>query len=85
MISNAYIKDYDKGKMHFDLIKKYNEIIHNIPTNRGASGGPIISCDKFKVIGIHQGKNPIKGIGVGKLLKYPIQEFIKKFYSENKL
>jgi hypothetical protein len=29
MISNAYIKDYDKGKMHFDLIKKYNEIIQD--------------------------------------------------------
>ena len=67
--------------------EKYNEIIHNIPTNAGAGGGPIISCDKFKVIGIHQGKLfPDSGTpkGLGKFLKYPIQEFIKRFYSKNK-
>ena len=64
--------------------EKFNEIIHKIPTNAGASGGPIISYDKFKVVGYHVGKIPKKN-GIGKLLKYPIQEFIKRFYSENKL
>ena len=68
-----------------DITYEENEIIHNIPTFFGASGGPIISCDKFKVIGYHKCKIRPKRIGIGQLLKYPIQEFIKRFYSENKL
>ena len=67
-----------------DITYMENEIIHNIPTTKGASGGPIISCDKFKVIGYHVAKDLNKRKGIGKLLKYPIQEFIKRFYSENK-
>ena len=61
---------------------KFNgrDIEHNIPTNRGASGGPIISGDKFKVIGYHLSKNNNSGIGYGNLLKYPINEFINIFY-----
>ena len=73
----------EEGDITYD--EKSNEIIHNIPTNHGASGGPIISCDKFKVIGYHKCKIRPKRIGIGQLLKYPIQEFIKRFYSENKL
>ena len=59
-------------------------ITHNIPTSPGASGGPIISHNKFKVIGYHVGKKAhFNGeyIGRGILLKLPILEFIKKFYS----
>ena len=61
---------------------KFNgrDIEHNIPTNRGSSGGPIISGDKFKVIGYHISKNNNSGIGYGNLLKYPINEFINIFY-----
>ena len=64
------------------IIKDEILIIHNIPTCPGASGGPIISHNKFKVIGYHQAKHiKFKGYrGIGGLLKLPIQEFIKKFY-----
>jgi len=58
--------------------------MHNIPTSPGAGGGPIISHNKFKVLGLHVGKimkssNEYRGIG--NLLKLPIQEFINEFYS----
>ena len=89
---------YTKQKIFKDIIgdKKFSiqegditydgrEIVHNIPTNKGASGGPIISVDKFKVIGYHLGKNIYRKEGCGHLLKYPIKEFIKRFYSGNKL
>ena len=65
------------------IIKDEQYIIHNIPTSPGAGGGPIISHNKFKVIGCHKGKQIFsnKYRGIGTLLKLPIQEFINKFYS----
>ena len=62
-------------------IKDEVNIIHNIPTSIGASGGPIISYNKFKVIGYHSGKRKETKQGFGYLLKLPIQEFINKYYS----
>ena len=58
-----------------------NRFYHNIQTDSGASGGPIISYNKNKVIGYHIGKIKDSKIKIGFLLKQPIQEFIKKFYS----
>ena len=62
---------------------EYN-IIHNIPTGPGAGGGPIISHNKFKVIGYHIGKmknSYSEYKGIGHLLKLPILDFIKQYYS----
>ena len=61
---------------------EYN-IIHNIPTSPGAGGGPIISHNKFKVIGYHIGKKKSHSEyqGLGHLIKLPILDFIKQFYS----
>ena len=66
------------------IINDERNIMHNIPTSPGAGGGPIISHNKFKVLGLHVGKimkssNEYRGIG--NLLKLPIQEFINEFYS----
>ena len=67
------------------IIVKEDEysIIHNIPTGPGAGGGPIISHNKFKVIGYHIGKMKSNSEykGIGHLIKLPILDFIKKFYS----
>ena len=68
------------------IIVKEDEytIIHNIPTGPGAGGGPIISHNKFKVIGYHIGKMKKSNSeykGIGHLIKLPILDFIKKFYS----
>jgi V8-like Glu-specific endopeptidase len=72
----------EEGKIIIQNDKYY--IIHNIPTNYGASGGPIISHNKFKVIGYHMGRQKncnTEYIGFGYLLKLPIEEFIKEYYS----
>ena len=66
------------------IIKDEKNIMHNIPTSPGAGGGPIISHNKFKVIGCHKGKlvdSFSQYRGIGNLLKLPIQGFINKFYS----
>ena len=96
--NHEQMNKYTKQKIFKDIIgdKKFSiqegditydgrKIVHNIPTNYGASGGPIISVDKFKVIGYHLSKNIYRKEGNGHLLKYPIKEFIKRFYSGNKL
>ena len=65
------------------IIKDEKNIMHSIPTSPGAGGGPIISHNKFKVIGFHIGKlttSSNKFRGIGNLLKIPIQEFINTFY-----
>ena len=81
-----FTKDKDYTILEGRIIVEEDQchIIHNIPTRPGSGGGPIISYDKYKVIGFHMGKslnssNEYKGIGI--FLKLPIQEFIKKFYT----
>ena len=81
-----FTKDKDYTILEGRIIVEEDQctIIHNIPTCPGSGGGPIISYDKYKVIGFHMGKssnssNEYKGIGI--FLKLPIQEFIKKFYT----
>ena len=76
-------KEYriEEGNIMIDK-EDENIILHNIPTIDGASGGPILSYDKFKVIGYHRAfdSNKKKYRKLGSLLKKPIQECIKKFY-----
>jgi hypothetical protein len=72
----------EEGKIIIKNDKYY--IIHNIPTNYGASGGPIISHNKFKVIGYHMGRQNncnTEYIGYGFLLTFPILGFIREYYS----
>jgi len=72
----------EEGKIIIKNDKFY--INHNIPTNYGASGGPIISHNKFKVIGYHMGRQSncnTEYIGFGFLLTFPILDFIREYYS----
>jgi hypothetical protein len=66
------------------IVEDEIKIIHNIPTYFGAAGAPIISPDKFEVIGYHKGKK-IKTDSnyceFGYLFKWPIEKFIEEFYS----
>ena len=82
--NNKFLQEFIEDKEYTieegEITFNGRDIEHNIPTNKGASGGPIISCDKFKVIGYHLSKNNKSGIGYGNLLKYQISEFIKIFY-----
>ena len=82
--NNKFLQEFIEDKEYTieegEITFNGRDIEHNIPTNPGASGGPIISGDKFKVIGYHLSKNNNSGIGYGNLLKYPINEFINIFY-----
>ena len=70
----------EEGRM---MIDESGAILHNIPTSLGSGGGPILSYKKFKVLGYHKGRliESSKFSKIGGLLKFPIQEFIRKFYS----
>ena len=67
MNKSIYILHYPKGKLNvsYGLLKNIidNKIFHFCNTEEGSSGGPILSLETFKVIGIHFGysnKNNIK-------------------------
>ena len=82
---SIYIIHYPKGekvKYSIGTIKNidsdYN-IYHCCDTDEGSSGSPILNLNNFHVIGIHT-KGSIKSnydnYNMGKLIKYPIDDFI---------
>ena len=86
----VYTLQYPKGKYcsvsHGSIlsIDEFN-IAHNCSTETGSSGGPIILLNNFKVIGIHKGSKKYNlEINFGTLLKFPINEFTKKFSKINR-
>ena len=89
-MKSIYILHYPKGKLNvsYGLIK---DIIDNIKINLycntedGSSGGPILSLETFKLIGIHYGsnKNNIK-TNYGTYIKYAIDLFNTYFKNKNK-
>ena len=79
----VFIPQYQEGLLlargHIEIVNDY-EINYNISTTAGSSGAPIIS-NKLKVIGYHIGAMNHKDHNFGGLLKLPIQEFIKTFFT----
>lgn len=75
-------KDYaiEEGNIFIEKNTPYL-IFHHIQTSPGASGGPILSHNKSKVIGYHKGKiiDYENSKGIGYFLKLPIELFIKNF------
>lgn len=57
-------------------IEEDNFTIHHLcDSDSGSSGGPLISLDSFKVIGIHKGASQKGNWNLGSLIKEPIEEF----------
>ena len=87
---SIYILHYPKGNIvnvSYGLSSKiidYN-LNHFCSTEEGSSGGPILSLDSFKVIGIHKGspKNKILNFNIGTFIKSVIQKFNKKNNNTN--
>ena len=79
-----YIIHYEKGKE----LKYSAGPIKNIDNNKilfyycsieqGLSGAPILNLISFKVIGIHNVYDKRLGYNIGKLIKSPIYDYIKK-------
>ena len=59
-----------------EIINDY-EFFHNIPTDHGSSGSPIILCKNLKVIGIHKGSDNKKKLNVGTFIGEAIKEIDK--------
>ena len=90
---NHYLKNdvlgvgYPKGELSSDrgkitgIIKEY-EFYHNIQTDFGSSGTPIISLNSFKVVGIHKNSNNNNKfhLKIGTFIYEAIKEIDKKKY-----
>ena len=59
-----------------EIINDY-EFFHNIPTDHGSSGSPIILCNNLKVIGIHKESDNKKKLNVGTFIGEAIKEIDK--------
>ena len=64
------------------MIKKIKDyqILHNCPSGMGSSGGPILSSNTNKVIGIHIGSMRDKAINFGSLLNQAVSEFLSNYF-----
>ena len=79
----VYLLHYPQNKsssVSFGIIKNIqsNKIHYNCWTFNGSGGGPILSMETFKVIGIHEGSSKIYQYKIGKFLDIPINEFQQK-------
>ena len=79
---NVYLLQYARGEkslVSFGLIKNIDnengEIRYNIWSDYGSAGGPILSSENFKVIGIHIGAMRDRNLHIGRLLNKAIIEF----------
>ena len=83
---SIYILHYPNSKkasvsFGYSIIKLNEfDIKHKCWTEFGSSGSPIISLSNNKVIGIHKSyiNKDIDSFNIGTILKYPLNEFIKK-------
>ena len=65
-------------------IEKYN-LYHDIPTNKGSSGSPIIALSRaLSVIGIHCGGMEKESLNKGIFFKYILEDIKKKMKNDEK-
>ena len=91
---SVYILQYPRidcfkqiAAVSYGIIKSKTEenefnIIHYCCTEYGSSGSPIVNVLNNKVIGIHKERNN-KNYNKGTLLKYPIDEYMNKFFNKD--
>ena len=80
---SIYILHYLLGKniyVSYGILNKINkyDIIHLRSTDNGSSGSPILNLENNKVIGIHKEGSNNFNFNKGTLLKYPLNDIIKK-------
>ena len=79
--------DGQKASVSYGIIKniqdEYN-IIYYCCTESGSSGSPILDLLNNKIIGIHKESVKNKNNNRGTLLKYPINEYLNKYYNNIK-
>ena len=80
---SIYILQYPNGKnacVSYGLLTKIDkyDIIHKCSTESGSSGSPILNLENNKVIGIHKKGFDKLNYNKGRLLKFPLNDFIEK-------
>ena len=83
---SIYIIHYPRGnevEFSVDTIQNIDakgiKITHCCSTDNGSSGGPILSLETFRILSIHIGKDEYHNCNIGTILKFPINEFNKKY------
>ena len=79
--------DGQKAAVSYGIIKNIDDdynIIHYCSTDHGSSGSPIIRLSNKKIIGIHKEGISNKNYNRGTLLKYPINEYLNKYFNNKK-
>jgi len=80
---------YPNGKLSFapgkiiGILNSKYEFHHNIGTDPGSSGSPIISVNSFKVIGIHKSSKDSIDLKIGAFIGEAIKEIDKKKHKPN--
>ena len=85
---SIYIIHYPKEELSVSYglindIKDNKKLEHYCNTEKGSSGGPILSLKTFKVIGMHYGGSQTLKLNYGTYIKYGIDEF-NKYNNKNK-
>ena len=85
---NIFLFHYQQGEklsISFGTIIniKKNKFYHICNTKPGSSGGPIFNSINNEVLGIHLGEKDFN-MNLGVFLKGPINDFIKKYFNEEK-
>ena len=81
-----YLLQYPEGVFASHAVGRIDKILkarifHSCSTEPGSSGSPILLLSNFKVIAVHKGskKEKTENINLGTWIKYPIEEFNKKY------
>ena len=85
---SIYILHYLLGNnicVSYGLLNRINkcDIMHLCSTDNGSSGSPILNLENNKVIGIHKQSSTKFNYNKGTLLKYPLNDIIKKYNKNN--
>ena len=77
--NSVYLIHYPKDEnifVSYGLLSeiKEKEICHLCSTEKGSSGGPILSLKNYKVIGVHYGSETKLNVNLGTFMKYIIME-----------
>ena len=76
-----YLGDNNTSNFSSGMIKRIegNRILHDCSSGIGSSGGPLLSLNTNKVIGIHIGSMKHKNLNFGNLLNQAVSEFLNNY------
>ena len=78
-----YLGNEYKGRVSFGILRNIeengNRIFHDCSSDMGSAGGPLLSSQTHKVIGIHIGFMRNRNLNIGSLLNQAVSEFLNNY------